>query len=468
MDLSGLDILVLEDDALLCKRTAALLERLGAEVSVAPTLHAARALLSAMDFDLALLDVNLPDGVATDLLRNKELGSDTVAVVVTAHGGVTGAVEAIRLGAADYLVKPFEAEELPLVLERARRSRQSARVQQHRRSVDEDDGFHFGNALQPLRLQLDKIINADNRMTGPLPPVLVLGETGTGKSALARWLHKHGPRAPRDMVEVNCSAFPETLAESELFGHERGAFTDARTARMGLFEAASGATLFLDELPSLSLALQAKVLTAIEDRRIRRVGGNKLVPVDCRIIAATQRDLKELVAAGEFREDLYHRLDLYRVTIPPLRERGEDIIQLAEWFLKRLCRKHSLPLRRLSNAGRLRLLSHDWPGNVRELAHEIERALIFEDGEELNFAQLPGSAGENLTDPAPSEQSAWLCPGYQFPDHGFVLEEAINRFIQLALNQADGNVSAAARLLGVPRDFVRYRLGLKNRKPNGK
>jgi DNA-binding NtrC family response regulator len=463
MNFTGLDILVLEDDVMLGKRTAALLERLGAEASVASTVQEARTLISAMSFDIALLDVNLPDGLGTDLLREKQFGPDTTVVVVTAHGGVTGAVEAMRLGAADYIVKPFESEELPLVLERARRARQSARVEQHRRSDRPEGGFFFGTSLAPLRAQLEKIIAADNRMSGPLPPVLIQGETGTGKTALARWLHENGPRAGREMVEVNCSALPESLAESELFGHERGAFTDARTARMGLFEAASGGTLFLDELPGLSLALQAKVLTAIEDRKIRRVGGNKPIPVDCRIIAATQRDLKELAASGAFREDLYHRLDLYRAAIPPLRERGEDILKLADWFLRRLCQKHSLPSRPLSALGRQRLLANPWPGNVRELAHELERALIFEEGNDLSFAQLPGGASALPV----ALETAWLRPGFEFPEQGFALEEAINRFIQLAMAQSEGNVSAAGRLLGVPRDYVRYRLGLKAKRNDG-
>ncbi len=462
LDLSGTDILVLEDDPMLRKREAALLERLGAEVSAAETLEAARQLIAAMPFDFAVLDVNLPDGLGTDLLREKLFSPDTAVVVVTAHGGVAGAVEAMRLGAADYLVKPFETEELPLVLERARRSRQTARVEAHRRNDRAKEGFFFGHTLKPLEAQLEKILAADQRINGPLPPVLIQGETGTGKTALAQWLHEHGPRAGGELVEVNCSALPETLAESELFGHERGAFTDARTTRMGLFEAAQGGTLFLDELPSLSLALQAKVLTAIEDRKIRRVGGNKPIPVDARIIAATQFDLKERAAQGLFREDLYHRLDLFRIAIPPLRERGEDIAQLAEWFLRRLAHKHRLAARQFSATGRLRLLAYHWPGNVRELAHELERALVFEEGTELNFAQLPGSLAAT-----PENQPDWLKPGFSFPESGFALDEAINRFLQLALTQADGNVSAAARLLGVPRDFVRYRLGLKTKKPDG-
>ncbi len=464
---SGLDILVLEDDPMLRKRVAAALEGLGADVSAVDNLQAARQLISSMEFDLALLDVNLPDGLGTDLLREKRFPTDTVVVIMTAHGAVTGAVEAIRLGAADYLVKPFETEELPLVLERARRSRQTARVEEHRRSDTAQDGFFFGSALAGLKAQLDKILAADERLQGPLPPVLIQGETGTGKTAIARWLHQHGPRGGRELVEVNCSALPETLAESELFGHERGAFTDARTARMGLFEAANGGTLFLDELPTLSSGLQAKVLTALEDGKIRRVGGNKPIPVDVRIIAATQRDLKELVAAGQMREDLYHRLDLYRAVIPPLRERGEDIVKLAEFFLRGLCRKHRQPLKKCSGTGCRRLLAYHWPGNVRELAHELERALVFEESEELGFAHLPGSLTATTPLAEVSGRPDWLSPGFQLPDQGFVLDEAVNRFIQLALAQTDGNVSAAARLLGVPRDFIRYRLGQKCRKPDG-
>jgi DNA-binding NtrC family response regulator len=213
--------------------------------------------------------------------------------------------------------------------------------------------------------------------------------------------------------------------------------------------------------------LQAKVLTAIEDRKIRRVGGNKPIPVDVRIVAATQRDLKELAAAGQFREDLFHRLDLYRVAIPPLRERGEDIVKLAEWFLERLQQRHRLSRHRLADTGRQRLLAYHWPGNVRELAHELERALVFEESDELSFAHLGGSLGVAVSSPIATGKADWLNPEFRFSEEGFQLEEAVNRLMQLALTQANGNVSAAARLLGVPRDFVRYRLGMKSRKPDG-
>src|SRR5207253_1463242 len=230
------------------------------------------------------------------------------------------------------LVKPFDPAELPLVIGRARRAKQDERIDEFEKSDSKRsaDTFFFGTALAPMKAQLEKILAADCRMETGLPPVLIHGETGTGKTTIARWLHNSGPRAKQPLIEINCSALPETLAESELFGHERGAFTDARASRMGLFEAANGGTLFLDELPSLSLPLQAKVLTVIEDQKIRRIGGNREIQVDVRIIAATNCDLKGAVSDGQFREDLYHRLDLYRVYLPPLRERGEDILTLAE------------------------------------------------------------------------------------------------------------------------------------------
>jgi DNA-binding NtrC family response regulator len=452
--LTGWAILVVEDELLLRKQIAAHLESLAADVTGAATLQAARQFLRELDFDFALLDLHLPDGLGLDLLKEKAFSPNTGVIVMTGDADIARAVEAMRGGALDYLAKPFEVEELPLVIERARRARQSARLDAHRR--DESESLFFGASLAALDVQLQKILAADRRVQNDLPPVLIQGETGTGKTTIARWLHQQGPRAAQPLVEVNCSALPETLAESELFGHERGAFTDARAARIGLFEAANGGTLFLDELPSLSSTLQAKVLSAIEDRRIRRVGGNKMIPVDARVIAATHRDLKELVAQGRFREDLYHRLDLYRVSLPPLRERGEDILKLVELLVRRLCQRHRLVPRVITASGAQRLRAYPWPGNVRELAHELERAIVFEDSPELSFSHLPSSldrAGQ-----APPARSECLNREFTFPAQGFSLEDTINQLIDRALQQAGGNVSGAARLLGVTRDYVRYRL----------
>lgn len=458
-DLKTLSILVVEDEPLLRRQLTANLERFGAEVTVADCIKVARQHLGGGQFDFVLLDVNLPDGLGTDLLRDKIFPPATAVIVMTANGGVANAVEAIRLGATDYLVKPFDAGELPLVIARAQRTRNSARLDEQRRSATTEAAsfFFFGNSLAEVESQLKKILAADARMETQLPPVLIQGETGTGKTTIARWLHERGLRAAQPFVEVNCSALPEALAESELFGHERGAFTDARTARIGLFEAANGGTLFLDELPSLSPALQAKLLKVIEERRFRRLGGTRELAVDTRLIAATNRDLKALVAEGKFREDLYHRLDLYRIQIPPLRERGEDVARLAESLLENLCRRHRVPAKHLTASGRKRLAAYQWPGNVRELAHELERAIVFESGAELNLEQLQTPVDPNK----PATQMEWMNPDFVFPAEGFVLDEAVAALIGRALRQTDNNVSAAARLLGVSRDFLRYRLGGK-------
>jgi two-component system, NtrC family, response regulator AtoC len=457
-------ILVVDDETLLRKRIAAYLEKLGADVTAVGNLAEARSAADATPFDFVLLDVHLPDGRGPDLLAARVFGAGTSVLVMTAEGGIAGAVEAVKLGAADYLTKPFDLDELPVRLERARRARQQSRAEEHRRAQEAPavEAFFFGRSFATVEHQLARILEADRRLKDHHPPVLIEGETGTGKTTIARWIHCRGPRADGPLVEVNCSALPEALAESELFGHERGAFTDAKTARIGLLEAADGGTLFLDELPSLSLPLQAKLLTAIEDHAIRRVGANRPQPIDVRIVAATNTDLARAIAEGKFREDLFHRLDLFRVRLPPLRERGDDVVELAERFVERTCRRYGLAPRPIPEPGRQRLRAHRWPGNVRELAHEIERAVVFEAGD-LTFANLArggataGGAGAPA-DPA----SAWLNAGFVFPESGFVLEEAITRLVERALAQAGGNVSAAARLLGTTRDFVRYRLKEKS------
>jgi DNA-binding NtrC family response regulator len=385
----------------------------------AGSVEEARRLAGSFSLDFVLLDVHLPDGRGTDLLADGTLRAPTRVIVMTAQGAIAGAVEAMRAGALDYLVKPFDPSALLLAMQRARRTRQSAREMEHRRSGESESTRFFGESLAPLRAELDKLVAADRRLQGRRPSILITGETGTGKTSVARWLHARGPRAAGPLVEVNCSALPESLAESELFVHERGAFTDARTSRLGLFEAADGGTLFLDELPSLSPALQAKVLTVLEDQQIRRLGGTRSITVDVRRMAATNRDLRRAVSEGEFREDLYHRLDLYRVHLPPLRELGEDIPRLAEHLLARLCRRHRLPPRRLTGVGRQRLVAHAWPGNVRELAHELERALGFSECAELDFEHL--GAGEPAAKEGESASADWLRPGFTLPVEGFLL-----------------------------------------------
>ena len=445
---AGLSVLLLEDEVVLRKRLAGYLEKEGAEVTAVGTVAAARQAIDAMSFEAAVIDVNLPDGRGTDLLREKRFPTTTNVIVMTAEGGVAGAVEALRAGAADYLVKPFDPDELPVRLGQARRSRQVKRADEFRRGQENE--LVFGESLAGVREQLAKITAADRRLSGHLPPVLIEGETGTGKTAIARWIHRNGPRAEEPFVDLNCSALVDALAEAELFGHERGAFTDAKAGRIGLMEAADGGTLFLDELPSLAPGLQAKLLTAIEDHTLRRVGASRSIPVDARVIAATNADLPTLVAAGKFRGDLLHRLDLFRVRLPPLRERGNDILTLAEELLARVSRRYGHKPPTIPAEGKARLLAHRWPGNVRELAHEIERALVFGGENGLAFTHLSADGA--------AANSAWMRSDFVFPESGFSMETAIDELVVRALRQAEGNVSAAARLLGVSRDVVRYRL----------
>ena len=453
--LKGASILILEDELLLRKHLVAVLEQQDADVTAVGTVDEARRIVNSLSFDFALLDLNLPDGLGTDLLKERIFSPNTAVIVCTAEGGIKSAVEAIKNGAQDYLLKPIDPSVLPMILQKAKTSTRSARLVEHERRNPNKTGeqIYFGDALSDFKNKLEKITAVDERLGRQLPPVLIHGETGTGKTSIARWLHYNGPRRDSQLVEVNCPALPENLAESELFGHERGAFTDAKSARMGLFEAANGGTLFLDELPSLSLGIQAKILKTIEDRSIRRLGGNREIEVDVRIIAASNQDLRQAVKKGKFRDDLHHRLSLFLLTIPPLRDRGGDILKLAKYLLQKLCQRHQVKTKPISTKGQARLLSHPWRGNVRELNHELERTIVFEDGDEWEFSSLPASNENNNN----GNNNELINEKFNFPKEGFSLEETIGRIIQHAITQSGGNVSAAARLLDVPRDYIRYR-----------
>lgn len=456
--LRGLEVLLIEDEPLWRRELVDYFEEEGAEVTAAADLAQARNCLTLQAFDLVLADIHLPDGRSLELLQEGLLEPSLGVIVMTGEGGVDTAVEAMRLGAGDYLAKPFEPEELALVVARLRRSRQSQRLDDHRRRQEsaEQGDFFFGEGLAVLRAQLDQILAADRRLLERLPPILLQGETGTGKSSLARWIHAHGPRAEKPFVEINCAALPETLAESELFGHEKGSFTDARQDRLGLFEAAHGGTLFLDEIGSLSPSIQAKILMAIEQREVRRVGGRKAIEVDVRLIAASLEDLPAAVREGRFREDLLHRLNLLSLRLPPLRERGDEVVAMADFLLERLRRRYRRPRARLTDSARAYLRSHSWPGNIRELSHELERALIFCAEDALSLA---GPASMPVLARA---ANALRNPAWALPAEGFDLEAAVRdleqELIDEALEAAEGNVSAAARRLGVARDFLRYRL----------
>jgi len=458
--LSGRQILVLDDESLLRKSLCIYLESKGAQTYAANSLAQAGEILSTAELDFALLDINLPDGNGLDLLEHPSLSKNTKVVFMTAEGGIRTAIEAIKRGASDYLSKPFEPDELPMVFSRISRDGAKSRKEEFERDSRPDPvkSLFVGERLGIVEAQLNKILQAESRLSGALPPVLIEGETGTGKSTLARWLHENGRRNQAPLIEINCSTLPDSLAESELFGHERGAFTDARKERIGLFEAADGGSLFLDEISSLSPGIQAKVLTAIEDGRIRRIGGNTQRAIDVRLITASLQPLKEMVAEGSFREDLYHRLNLLHVRIPSVREFPSDIPALVEHLLVDLKKRYRTPSLSISDDGRQRLVSYSWPGNVRELLHELERSIVFSESGNLDFANLPGA----VPDASSGDSDSLLNPAWKLPESGFLFEEALKelteKVIEEIMRQENGNVSAAARRLGVPRDFVRYRL----------
>jgi DNA-binding NtrC family response regulator len=457
---AGSEVLLLEDDSILRRRLAAHLRKLGAEVVEAVNLGEAKRALAEYRFDFALVDLHLPDGDALELLREGAFSENTGVVVMTAFGGIKEAVEAMRRGAGDYLTKPFEPDELPIAFMRCREKRGVARRDEFRLAEQAMGGAHdlfFGESLAGIRGQLDTILATERRLERDVPPILIEGETGTGKSVLAAWLHRNGPRAARPFIKVNCAALPETLAESELFGHERGAFTDAKTARIGLFEAADGGTLFLDDIATLSPSTQAKVLMAVEDHSIRRLGATKEIRIDVRLIAASNEPLAELSKAGSFREDLYHRLNLLHIALPPLRDRGLDILRLAKHLLERISKRHRIRDMAISPAGDRRLLAYSWPGNARELAHVIEREVIFSGEKVLSFASL----GTGAVLPA----SGWRNPVWQVPEQGFTIDSVITDLVGDVLRETGNNISATARRLGVTREFLRYRL--KNRKVQG-
>ena len=367
------------------------LSTFGYNISEAGSAEAARALLKQHEPDLLLLDVNLPGMSGLDFLREVKSanGNGPLVIIVTAHGSERMAVEAVKAGAYDYLSKPFELDDLRLVIKNAAETVQLRRENYSlRRRIEVERsqrGALIGNsdAMQKVRAMIDKVAETD-------ATVLVRGESGTGKELVARELHeRNSARRNASFVAVNCAALPSELIESELFGHEKGAFTGAAARREGKFEQAHGGTLFLDEIGDMSSNVQAKLLRALEERRIERLGANESIPVDVRIVSATHRPLEQEITNGNFRADLFYRLRVVTVEIAPLRERREDIPLLVETFLRLASERYELPQRALSQGALSRLVEYNWPGNVRELKNTIDRAVIMAEGDEVTPKDLP-------------------------------------------------------------------------------
>jgi two-component system response regulator AtoC len=452
-------LLIVEDEAVLARNLAKLFTRQGFEVQHATGTADAGRMFASTPADVVLLDLRLPDGSGLDLLDALlAVDADLPVIMMTAFGTVADAVQAMQRGARDYVQKPFELDEIQLKVERALRSTRQRREISYYRERGGAAAAIIGEspAAERLRAMVTRIARMTAGPGAPAPTVLLLGETGSGKGHVARALHAAGGRAHGPFIEVNCTALPENLVEAELFGYERGAFTDAKTARAGLFETAEGGTLFLDEIGHISAALQMKFLKVIEEKMVRRVGATAARRVDVQIIAATNRDLEAAVRLGEFREDLYQRLSVAVIRIPPIREREGDAVRLAHALLADLCRRYGVEPRTLSAEAEAAIGRHGWPGNVRELANAMERVVLFSDTNPVQVEDL------GLPPGAPTGGQLAVGPSgdvhIDFPDGGLSLEAVERTLLVMALEKASGNVSAAARLLGITRDTLRYRM----------
>ncbi len=448
----SIQVLLVEDESLIRWSLRETFEGRSYQVTEAEDGAAAYAALESSHFDLVILDYKLPDTTGLEILRKLHAdGFDGVAIMMTAFGTIENAVEAIKLGAYDYLPKPFEVEELLHIVDKAlERTRLRREVHALQRQIKDELGtFDVIGAHPSMRRVLEMVqrIGISGAST-----VFLRGETGTGKDLIARAVHQASPRAEHPFVNITCTALSETLLESELFGHERGAFTDAKARKDGLFSLADGGTVFLDEIGDMPASLQAKILRFLEDRRFRRVGGTHEINVDVRVVAATNRDIEKAIEEGRFREDLYYRLNVVTIDLPALRDRGGDIELLAQHFIERYAREFKKEVTGISEQAVARLHTYRWPGNVRELRNVIERAVLLTDhaiveAEDLSFGAKQAEAR------SPFEQFA-------LPPSGFDLQRLHDleaNLLRQALELTGHNQVRAAKLLNVSRDLFRYR-----------
>jgi two-component system, NtrC family, response regulator AtoC len=446
----GHAVLVIEDETTLARNIVAYLRRAGYDAEHADDAEQGLARLDAFRPDVVVLDYNLPGMNGIDALhRIRALDARVKVIMITGHGNVKVAVEAMKASALDYITKPVLLSELKVLIAKAigdeRRDEAVAHVQRATGGTGLVAIIGESAPILALKETIAKLVRAEANAAGAPPPVLITGETGAGKELVARAVHFEGARAARPFVEINCGAIPGNLLESELFGHERGAFTDARERKIGLIEAADGGTLFLDEIGDMELALQVKLLRVLEERVIRRLGSIRDRPVDVRVVSATNRSLETLVAAGRFRSDLLFRLRIVTLHAPPLRERGADSILLARHFLARFAAHYARRGLALTADAEGAICAYAWPGNVRELRNVIEQAVLLAPGAAIDAAMLRLSPTEAETPPSSSGGARKL-------------EEVEREMVLDALTRTLWNVSRAAQLLGISRDTMRYRM----------
>jgi len=447
-------ILIVDDEYLIRWSLAENLKEEGFRCSTAETGEEAVELFRTEAPDLVLLDIKLPgiDGIEV-LERIKEIDPDVPVMMITATSQVDVAVKAMKLGAYDYVNKPFDLNEIRT---KARHALDNTQLKQEvdflrKRQLDR---YGFDKIIGNCPQMQEVIAMARRIARSASTTVLLQGESGTGKDLLAQAIHFESHRKDRPFMPINCTALPEELLESELMGHEKGAFTDAKKTQKGLFELADGGTIFLDEIGDMKPGLQSKLLRFLEDRTFKRVGGKEDIEVDVRIIAATNRDLETAIAERTFREDLYYRLSVIPITLPPLRQRGEDILPLARHFLEGFNREFKASFTGISPAAQQLLLRYDWPGNIRELRNVIERAVILSPENEVGLDSLPWKIkGDQQRPPRAGDPGVVL-----LPESGIDIDVVERELIVQALEKTDQNQTRAARLLGLTRDALRYRM----------
>jgi two-component system, NtrC family, response regulator AtoC len=425
----------------------------------AETASAALASFDAEAPAAVLLDINLPDGSGLDVLRQiRRRQSDAVVIMITANVLVDETIAALRGGAYDFIGKPINLEELQVAIRNgieASRLRKEINLFRSER----EQQFSFAQIVGQSPAMREMLDLAHKVAESEVSSVLLQGESGTGKDLVAKAIHYHSSRSTAPFVAINCAALPGTLIESELFGYEKGAFTDAKARKEGLFEQAEGGTLFLDEIGELELSLQAKLLRVLEEGSFRRVGGLKDLPLDVRVVAASNRDLRTEGEAGRFRADLFYRLSVIQIDIPPLRERGDDVRLLAEHYLTSFRERLRKNIDSISEEALETFRNYEWPGNVRELRNVIERAMILEDGDEISAKYLPRNLTEDGHMPAGSlADGPQQANHFRLPRKGVSLEVVEMSLVRQAIERSDGNQTKAAELLGISRDQLRYRL----------
>jgi len=441
-------VLVVEDEDKLRRVVQLHLESLGFEVDGAASAEQALPLVASAN--LVITDLRLPgiDGIQF-IKQLQGRGASAAVIVMTAHGSVETAVEAMKLGAADFLQKPFSLDHLATLVEKVM-AVQALRDENQRMRNELDGRYQFDNIIGRSAAMRD-IFQTVERVAPTRATVLLAGESGVGKDMIARAIHHHSPRARQAFVKINCTALPENLMESELFGYEKGAFTGASVSKPGKFEQADQGTAFLDEIGDVPGNIQVKLLRILQERQFERLGSNLTRNVDVRVIAATNVDLRAALEEGRFREDLYYRLNVVPISIPPLRERREDIPFLALHFVNKLSKELGSRAREISPAAVDRLLEHSWPGNVRELENTIERSLVLASGDKLQPSDMRIEEARTVHSGAASQQAPLL-------PEGETLEHWEQMMIKEALRRANNNKSQAARMLGLTRNALRYRL----------